>query len=142
MPSKCRIFGIPEAEGQVAAAFCRFGREAGSIEGRQFFEWKNAQSVYWDDSGGVHSAALSEFGVLSSDDPTNITKMEFDCRPGATAVSSALQDQREQIEASGQIVKREIEAPELSAPRGAIEFQCLTRFTHAAINASFLRPVL
>jgi S-adenosylmethionine synthetase len=38
----------------------------------------------------------SECGKLSADDITNILKVEFDCRPGALAVSLALREPKYQ----------------------------------------------
>ena len=43
-------------------------------------------------AGGVHSGVLSDHGVLSTNDLTNIIKMEFDFHPGATAASLTLRE--------------------------------------------------
>ena len=40
----------------------------------------------------MHSGVLCERGVLRAVGLANIIKMEFDCRPGDTAVSSACFD--------------------------------------------------
>merc|ERR1712060_811328 len=42
----------------------------------------------------------SEVGKLTADDITNVLKMEFDCRPGAIALSLALREPKYQVTAA------------------------------------------
>jgi len=42
----------------------------------------------------------SENGKLTADDVTNVLKLQFDCRPGAIAVSLALREPKYQVTAA------------------------------------------